>query len=206
MLFTEDKISALRERVALYMGGKRFAHTLGVENMAVRLGEIFMPERVSELRVAAILHDVSKEFDIDEQLSLINLCNRIDKKQRCVPQALHSFSAVAVILNDFSEYASDDILDAVMCHTLGDENMSLFSEIIFLSDYIEDGREYLESAHVRTVLFDELGCSLSFEDKIRALHRATVLSIDLTLKSLEKRGLLPDERSIKTKKAFEALI
>ena len=206
MLFTEDQISQLRERIATYMSEKRFLHTVGVEKMAVQLGEIFMPDRISEIRVAAILHDVSKEIDIDEQLWLIDSCERIDKKQRCVPQALHSFSAVAVILKDFVEFATNDILDAVMCHTLGDENMSLFSEIIFLSDYIEEGREYYESTYVRTVLFNLLASASDYDEKVRALHEATVLSIDLTLKSLEKRGLFPDERSIKTKIAFEALI
>ena len=188
------------------MSEYRFNHTLGVEKMAISLGEIFMPDNISELRVAALLHDVSKEMDIDEQLCLLDNCERIDKKQKCVPAALHSFSAVAVILRDFPNLATNNILDAVENHTLGSPNMSLFSEIIFISDYIEEGRAYFESASVRKTLFEKIKQSKTQGDRIKALHFATVLSISNTLKDLQKRGLVPDERSLKTKIAFEALI
>ena len=204
--FDESSIDRLKRDVASRMSEYRFNHTLGVEKMAISLGEIFMPDNISELRVAALLHDVSKEMDIDEQLCLLDNCERIDKKQKCVPAALHSFSAVAVILRDFPNLATNNILDAVENHTLGSPNMSLFSEIIFISDYIEDGRAYFESASVRKTLFEKIKQSKTQGDRIKALHFATVLSISNTLKDLQKRGLVPDERSLKTKIAFEALI
>lgn len=204
--FDESSIDRLKRDVASRMSEYRFNHTLGVEKMAICLGEIFMPDNISELRVAALLHDVSKEMDIDEQLCLLDNCERIDKKQKCVPAALHSFSAVAVILRDFPNLATNNILDAVENHTLGSPNMSLFSEIIFISDYIEEGRAYFESASVRKTLFEKIKQSKTQGDRIKALHFATVLSISNTLKDLQKRGLVPDERSLKTKIAFEALI
>ena len=206
MTFTEDRILHLRDVVKARMCEKRFSHTIGVEDMAIRLGNIFMPNRLSELRVAAIFHDVTKEMDIDEQLSFIDRCDKIDKSQKCVPQALHSFSGAAFISENFGECVSDDIFDAVMHHTLGDKNMNLFSEIIFLSDYIEEGREYPESIYVRMHLFDMIDNAKSYDEKLRALHVATVSSITYTLNSLEKRGLIPDQRSVMTKKAFETLI
>lgn len=202
----EQSISTLKSAVSARMSAQRFTHTLGVEQMSIRLGEIFMPELINELRVAALLHDISKEMDIDEQLLFIDNCDRINKKQKCVPQALHSFSAVAVILKDFPQYATDNVLNAVESHTLGSEEMSLFSEIIFIADYIEEGRTYFESSAVRSVLFDKLDKAITLEEKIKALHYSVVLSIENTLKSLNMRGLAADERSIKTKKSFEALI
>ncbi len=207
VIFNENALSELRCSVAMRMSDYRFKHTLGVEQMVIRLGEILMPERITELRVAAILHDVAKEMDIDEQLYLVDNCDKINKTEKSiVPQALHSFAGVAIVINDFPGFALDDILDAIKNHTLGNENMSLFSEILFVSDYIEEGRAYFESISVRNVLFDKISRAGSIDERIKALHFATVLCINNTLESLKRRGLVPDERSIKTKKAFEALI
>ena len=46
------------------MSGFRLEHTLGVERMAVRLGELMAPEHVDLLRAAALLHDVTKELTL----------------------------------------------------------------------------------------------------------------------------------------------
>lgn len=205
-LYSDTEISVIRDNVRGRLSEYRFKHTLGVEQMAIRLGEIYMPTRVSELRIAALLHDISKELDMNVQIQILDKCEKVNKKQRCVPQALHSFSAVAVILKDFPEYATEDILSAVENHTLGSPEMNLFSEIIFLSDYIEEGRPYLQSAMVRSTLFDKINRAKNFEEKVTALHFATVYSINNTLDSLSERGLLPDERSVKTKIYFEGLI
>ena len=107
---------------------------------------------------------------------------------------------------DFPEFATDDILHAVMFHTLGDPEMSLFAEIIFLSDYIEEGRMYKTCIEVRNALFDTLNATSTYDECVKALHLATVSSLKNTIASLRERGIVADDRSNKTKIAFEALI
>ena len=206
VIYSDSELAILRDRVAKRLSEKRFKHTLGVDKMAVRLGKIFLSNEISQLRAAALLHDVAKELPIDEQLRLIDGCDMLDKSTKTVPEALHSFSGVAVVLAEFPSFATDDILHAVMYHTLGDPAMSLFAEIIFLSDYIEEGRAYKACIEVRNTLFEALDAASTYDECVKALHFATVSSLKNTIISLRERGIIPDERSLKTKIAFEALI
>ena len=61
MKFTDEQIDSLRREVGRRLSKKRFAHTLGVEKMAVLLGELCLPDMIDRLHVAALLHDISKE-------------------------------------------------------------------------------------------------------------------------------------------------
>ena len=204
--YSASELATLRDEVASRLSEKRFAHTLGVEDMAIRLGEIFLPDEISQLRAAALLHDVAKEINADTQRRLVDECHFFGEKMETVPEALHSFSGVAVIMLEFPRYSTDEILHAVMYHTLGDPAMNLFSEIIFLSDYIEQGRKYQSCINVRNSLFEALSSAATYEERVKALHTATVASINNTMLSLKERGITLDERSLKTKIAFEALI
>ena len=60
-VLNDAALDALRERVKGTMSEKRFAHTAAVERMVVRLGELYCPELIPELRAAALLHDITKE-------------------------------------------------------------------------------------------------------------------------------------------------
>lgn len=202
---TEEMLDQLRASVSLRIDKKRFQHTLGVENAAAWLGSIFMPDRVAELRVAAILHDATKGLGVWEHLELIERCERINKHQGCPEQALHSFSGAALALSDYPEYTTDDVFYAIMYHTLGDPSMNLFAEIIFLADYIEDGREYHDCAVVREALKSSLDKANTDEERLSCLHSAVIDTIDRTIRSVRDRGFVVDKRTIATKNAISAL-
>ena len=63
MIFSNDKIAELRDKVRGRLSAKRFAHVLAVEDCAAKLGAYMLPSRVDELRVAALLHDISRVCD-----------------------------------------------------------------------------------------------------------------------------------------------
>ena len=63
--FDEQRLDALRGELSSLMSPKRYAHTLGVERMAVRLGQLFCPEKIPQLRAAALLHDITKEESLE---------------------------------------------------------------------------------------------------------------------------------------------
>ena len=207
MIFNSDEINKLEEDVRLRLSGSRYLHTLGVKNAALKIGAFLMPERIDELACAALLHDISKELSYDEHTDLINRFKiKVTDEDLKVKPALHSFSGAAIILRDFPRFASEPILTAVLNHTLGSPDMDLFSEIIFLSDFVEDGRSYESSLVVRDYLFDNLSKENDTEMNVMILHKALVLSIEYTLKYLEESGKSVHSRSLLTKNAFLSLI
>ena len=143
MIFTKNQIDTLREEMGKRLSRSRFTHTLGVEKMAVRIGEICIPDMVDKLRIAALLHDISKEYSEAEIFSLAKKYNiAFTDEDLASPQLWHSITAAAAIKEEFPEFCDADILSAVVNHTVGSPDMSIFDEIILLSDYIEEGRKY----------------------------------------------------------------
>ena len=70
MKYTDIQIDLLRREVCQRLSEKRYNHTLGVEKMAVLIGGYCMPESIDRLRVAALLHDISKEYSEAEYLEI----------------------------------------------------------------------------------------------------------------------------------------
>lgn len=205
-MITEEILNSLREEIATKMSEKRFEHSLGVERAAAHIGKVLLPERVDELRVAALLHDVTKEMDIDLQLSYIDNCELVKKQGRCPEQPLHSFSGAACVYVTHPELATEDILNAIMFHTLADPSMNMFAKIVFLADYIEDTRPYLDSNRIRRWLYASLAIDVPIEEKEIAFHRALCDAIDCTLRTVALRGYYVDPRTLDAKNAFKPYI
>ena len=157
MKYTENELNGLKEAVKERMSEKRFSHTLGVERMAKLLGELILPQSVSELRAAAILHDVAKEIPDDVQIALLEKSDfHLTDEDKATTGVIHSFVAPIIIKKDFQKFATENILSAVEKHTVGAEDMSIFDVIILVSDYIEDTRTYTSCIEVRKMLLDNL--------------------------------------------------
>lgn len=203
MIFDDASIDSLRELVRGRMSEKRYLHTLGVENMSKRLGEILLPDKVSELTVAALLHDVAKELSYDEHLELLRRGEvEFTEEDLSVKPALHSIAAVPLILRDFTDFATSDVCSAVFNHTFGAPGMSIFDEIIFISDYAEEGRTYRTCIELREYLLENVKKENSKEDNLLALHTASLRSIEATVRSLTNRNEQINTRTLKTKEYF----
>lgn len=176
---------ALRKAVKCRMEPKRFAHTLGVERAAERLGEVYLPEKVQELRCAALLHDVTKNETIEKQLQYLDEFGIIKKDfYKSCPALLHSVTAALIIPRDFPEYASDDVVSAVRWHTTGRAGMTVFEAVIFLADLIEDGRKYPDLTELRYDFWNANFTSMTAAEKLCHLYGAIVKSIDNTVMQL----------------------
>ena len=197
----------LEDSVRKRLSEKRFLHTVGVAKMTEKLGKIFLPKRINELIAAGYLHDIVKEYPECELLELIKEYGyTLTASDMLSPAVLHAYAAPAVIKRDFSEYASEDILSSVFNHTVGDIGMSLFDEIIFISDFIEEGRLYDASIKVREELFSSLSSAKAYEEKLSLLHKATLSSIESTIAILEKRKLHVNEKTKYARNYFLNLI
>ena len=188
---TSDKdvlLSSLREDVRSFMSEKRYRHTLGVERMVHRISSYFSEEcDTFALRAAALLHDITKELTEAEQRKVISeMRMELSDSQKASPAILHSFTAQDRIEKEFYTFSKNEaIISAIRAHTTGSANMTLFDKILFVADYIEEGREYPRCIATREKFFSMLKDSLS--PRI-ALDRIMLLILESTIRFLEERG------------------
>lgn len=195
----EEMLKNLRNSVSSKLSEKRYIHTLGVEKMSVMLSELCLPEKKFELSAAALLHDITKEESVQFQQQIFSLENAKDEEADVFDNAvLHSFTAPYIIKRDYPLFATEEILSAVEKHTVGDEDMSIFDEIIFLADFIEEGRKYQDSVLIRKYVFDNMKLG-NISENLCVLHRACIMEIDSTLSHLESIGKQAARRSLLAK-------
>ena len=207
MTFTSSEREALRASVKIRLSERRFRHTEGVADTACRIGSVLLPEQATELECAALLHDIAKEMNERELLDIARDSGiLISKEDLNASAVLHSLIGPAIILRDFQNFATYNILSAVRNHTTGNKDMSIFDEIIFLSDYIEDGRDYKPCVETRRYFYETFSPCASYEDNVTALHRAAIKSLEYTEKSLSFRGLPVHSRSRLAKISLKSLI
>ena len=184
-MITEKMICELRDRVKEMMSEKRSIHTLAVEQMAIRLGMIYAPDKLDVLRSAALLHDITKEIKSDEQIKLCEqLGIKLSENDIFAPKTLHARTAAAVIPKDFPEFADPEVISAVRWHTTGRAGMTIIDKIIYLADYIDDSRKFEDCVKLRNYFFDFDFDSATSDEKIMHLVDTLIISYDMTIKSL----------------------
>jgi len=189
MTYSKEMLDSLRLRISGMMGDKRFRHTVEVEKMAVRIGELYAPDKLDVLRAAALLHDVSKEKSTKEHLSL--LCENgieITELDKISPKTLHARTAEFIIKSEFPEFYDEEIVLCVRRHTTADPNMSVCDMIIYLADYIDMSRTFDDCVRLRSYFWDADPRKMTQEQKYKHLLNTLILSFDMTLQSLILEG------------------
>ena len=206
MTFSKQDVEAVLNKVKLRLSSKRFLHTVGVVRAAEALSMLCIPDSIYELCVAAALHDVAKEYDTAAQLKIIReRCIPITSDDEMSPAVLHSYAAVAVIDDDFSEYATENVKSAVYNHTVGSPDMTVFDEIIFLADYIEETRKYESCVSLRNKVFSSMKAG-EYDSNIRLLHTFCIEAISNTYKCLVERKSHVNSKMLLTANALKCKI
>lgn len=202
MIYSSQILEDLRRQISRQVSEKRFSHILGVERCAVYLGEMILPELISELSAAALLHDVAKEIPIEEQMKLLEDAGfALTDEDKITTGVIHSFTAPIIIKKDFPTFATENILSAVAYHTVGRVNMTAFEKIIFVSDYCEDTRKYDSCKRVRAALLDNIQ-SLTYSEKLARLDEACIMSIDGALEALNRMNSPINSRMYDTRNSL----
>ncbi len=202
MTFSNEEIEELKKEIKVRLSEPRYLHTLGVARASRALSELCAPSLAAEAEVAALLHDISKEYSHSEQLRIIEEENIfLDSEDKGAPAVLHAFTAPAVIKRDFEKFATQNILSAALFHTVGSPDMSVFDEIIFLSDFIEDTRTYPSSLTVRKYVFENMRPGRT-DENVEVLHKACVMSIDFTVEHLRKNKKPINSKNVLTRNAL----
>ena len=198
--FTEKMLDDLREKVKSEMGEKRYFHTLEVEKMAARLGEIYAPDRISMLRAAALLHDVTKERSVEEHIDIIREVGiEVTDADKKAPKMFHARTAALVIPQKYPEFATAELVSSVRYHTTGRANMTIEEKIIYLSDYIDMSRKFGDCVELRNYFFNFDFDSATESEKAEHLRKTLIMSYDMTLRGLIDDGKIIDKNTIEAR-------
>lgn len=138
----------------------RYHHTLGVVNEAVLLAKKYKVNE-DKARIAASLHDITKNDPIDKQVADIVKYLGKDALGDYPIGAYHSLSG-AIYAKEVLEIDDDEIINAIKYHTLGKPDMTTLEKIIFIADFIEPSRESEESEVAKKLAYVSLDKSLVY--------------------------------------------
>ena len=194
--FSEGELTMLACKVKKQMSEYRFEHTRGVFKAADMLSRLYMPEHLSELRAAALLHDITKELSKEEHIALMKKHSLpfTDSDIEAEP-LLHSKTAELMVKDQYPEFATKRICQALRYHTTGNDDMTLFDAIIYIADYIEDGRTNDFCVKLREYFWSAEPSRMNIEERITHLWKTVLLSLDMTIEKISARGGTVDEKT-----------
>lgn len=181
-----ETLSFLRAEVRKLVSDWRYAHILSVEQEATHLAALYMPEKTEKIRIAAILHDITKDFNTEKQLNLCEKFGIIQNDSYLYSKILHSFTGAEWIKREYSSLVDEEIVSAVRWHTVGRENMTLFECLIYLADFIEPTRTFEDCRILREYFYANLEAPGT--DKWAVLIQTMVRSLNLSIQALIEEG------------------
>lgn len=189
----------IRERIKAELSPERARHIFAVEEEAQALCKILdCTEYYEDLSYAALLHDITKEKNYQEQLKL---CDKYDiilsEEERLSPKTIHAITASAVAKNEYG--MKTNICSAIRYHTTGRQDMSLFEKIIFIADYIEKTREESCCKLAREQFYSEIEGVGDIKSRCVALDRVILTSLSQTIKYLAEKNLYINENTFKAR-------
>lgn len=189
MKYSRDELIA---KVSGQMPEKRWKHTLGVMESAVKLAKKYGADPV-KADVAAILHDVAKYWPVGQMRAVIKESSEGNKA--LLQHDKHLWHAEAGFIAARTDYGVEDVdvLNAIRWHTSGRERMSLLDKVVCLADYIEPSRAFPSVDKIRELAqhsmeealvagFDSTICLLLEQRKV--IYPLTVLSRNDLMKRL----------------------
>lgn len=189
VIISEKMLNDLRESLKTKMSGFRLAHTLGVEEMAVRIGEIYCPEKLNILRAAALLHDMTKELSPSAQAELFEKHGvTMSEDVKNSPPTKHAITAALEIPERYPEMADSEVISAVRYHTTGRADMSLCEKIIYLSDYIDFTRTYSDCKALREMFWSASPEKMGKKERELHLDRVVLACLEMTVEDLNENS------------------
>ncbi|MBI9009805.1 MAG: bis(5'-nucleosyl)-tetraphosphatase (symmetrical) YqeK [Tenericutes bacterium] len=116
----------------------RLIHIYNVKKMAISLAMIYHAD-INSVIAASYLHDATKHETNKENLRLAGIVLDEDVPNAC----LHAYAASKLAKTKFN-ITDSDILNAIKYHCSGRARMSLLEKIIYVSDFIEEGRDFVD--------------------------------------------------------------
>ncbi len=213
--YDEKLIETVRALMPSFLSGKRLAHTYAVEKECAALAGIFRAfpmlfsaEEEGKLRVAALLHDITKEKTLEEHCAL---CTKyhipLTDYEKAAPKVLHAKTGAAVAAEAVNTLlgwnaVDDAISHAILTHTTGDAHMSLLGKLLYLADYIEETRTWEDCITLRRTFYAALDKCTDASALVRHLDATLILSFDMTIHDLIEQHALIDPNTTAARNAL----
>ena len=167
-MYTKWDRAALLEEVSLRVNKARFAHILRVEAKAIELAHKYAGD-VEACQLAALLHDYAKDMPRSEVVK-IQQAAHIDAEMLAFGSQIWHGPAGAYYAKETFGVTNQEVLDAIYQHTIGGEQMSLVSKIVFIADYIENGRDFPGVSEARELANQDLDAAVIYKIKQTLKH------------------------------------
>jgi len=197
----------LRPFVGNFMKESRYGHTLAMEGEAEKLADIFGKSKdidfINKLKSAVILHDITKELSAEQHYEICEKYRiKLSDEDKAIEKVLHAKTAAHIAAIEFG--ADDErVFWGIYNHTLGGtKNFSLFAKIIYLADYIEPTRTFIDCIEVRKYFYGKITEARNSKDKLRILDETVLYSLNKTLEALIKDNLLIHSEAVKCRNNF----
>ena len=169
---TLDISQKLRKELEKELKPDRFDHTMGVAYTAASMAFVYGAD-VDKALIAGFLHDCAKCMSHEDQIKVCEKNNiEITDVERRNHSLLHAKVGMYLARTKYDIYDTD-ILNAIRNHVIGRLNMSLLEEIVFVSDFTEEGRTYEDCIKCREILLNK-----GIDEAIIYSYEATMNHID----------------------------
>jgi predicted HD superfamily hydrolase involved in NAD metabolism len=171
----------------------RFTHTIGVVETAARLAKKYGADS-QKAEIAAIFHDVAKCMPIKELKTIMEENNLSLDLLEYNKELWHAPVGAFLAENEYG-IKDRDVLQAILFHTSGHEEMSLLDKVIYVADYIEPNRNFPGVERARELAFEDLDQALLFAlkntitfliEKEQTVYPLTVKTYNSILKQVKR--------------------
>ncbi|MCX7715634.1 MAG: bis(5'-nucleosyl)-tetraphosphatase (symmetrical) YqeK [Clostridia bacterium] len=166
----------MKEKLKTLLNEKRYLHSIGVCETAVRLAEIYGADK-EKAYVAGLLHDCAKNLSYEDAVQKCALLGvELDEVERSCPSLIHAPLGAKIAQTEFG-VTDSEITSAIRCHTVGKAHMSLLDKIVYIADMIEPSRDFADVDMLRYLAETNL-------------DKALLWTLDFTVTKMVKKGLL----------------
>lgn len=171
----------LIDAVSSQMPAKRWEHTLGVMETAVRLAKQYGADPI-KADLSAILHDVAKYWPVQKMEQMI-IDHGLSTELLVYDKQLWHAEVGAFVAKQEYGIEDQEILDAIRYHTSGRVGMTLLDKVVCLADYIEPGRDFPGVNNIRDLANHSLEEALAagFDSTIQFLLSRRQIIFPLTV-------------------------
>ncbi|QPS70724.1 bis(5'-nucleosyl)-tetraphosphatase (symmetrical) YqeK [Lactococcus garvieae] len=173
---------SLLDKIKEQMSEKRFRHILGVEKAAIFLAKKYGvdPHKAS---LSALLHDYAKEVPDHVFLELIDKYELDEDLKNWGNNIWHGRVGIYKLQEDLG-LRDPEILHAIEVHTVGSAEMSALAKVLYVADYIEEGRDFPGVIEARAIANCSLDMAVAFET-MRLIDYLAELRVKIYPQSIE---------------------
>ncbi len=154
-LLAEPKAVEIETYLKAKLTPNRYTHVLSVRELALDLAQKYGAD-LRKVNLAALLHDCAKWMRTSELYeTAVNHGIQLDEIEHHNPSLVHAPVGAMLAVSHF-DIDTPEILDAIRIHTTGSGKMTIIDKILYIADFAEPKRNYVEAHSVRALAYQDL--------------------------------------------------